>query len=204
NFEKLLVPEGRKNSFGFDYGPVHYFCADNVSEGLKDENQLNLIVADAKAGDAEWKFVSYHVPSLNVGGHWSAWGYPDALPGLSRAGIDFVLTGHSHMYERFTPVAPPDDTNGSYVTYITTGGGGAYMHGIVPNVFHAVTKKHHFCLFDIKGNRLTMDTIGIDGRVIDHIEIMKDAGRLDEKYLRSAIPMQEILDFQQMNLYRQD
>jgi len=205
NFEKLLVPMGRKNSFGFDYGPVHYFCADNVSEGLKDEVQLNLIMADAEAGDAKWKFVSYHVPSLNFGGHWSAWEYPDALPGLSKAGVDFVLAGHSHMYERFRPVAPPDGTDGSYVTYITSGGGGVYMHGIVPNTYHAVAKKkHHFCLFEIKGNKLTMDTVGIDGRVIDHIEVMKNSGRLDKKYLSEAIPMQEILDFQQMKLYRQD
>jgi predicted phosphodiesterase len=205
NFEKLLVPKGRENSFGFDYGPVHYFCADNVTEGLKDEVQLGLIIADAGASDAQWKFVSYHVPSVNFGGHWSAWGYPDALPGLSKAGIDFVVAGHSHMYERFRPVAPPDGSDGSYVTYITSGGGGVYMHGIAPNACHAVTrKKHHFCLFDVKGSKLTMDTIGIDGRVIDHIEVIKNAGRLDKKYLSSAIPMKEMLDFQQMNLYRQN
>jgi len=205
NYEKLLVPKGRKNSFGFDYGPVHYFCADNVSEGLKNDVQLNLIIADAEASDANWKFVSYHIQSLNIGGHWSTWGYPDALPALSKAGVDFVLAGHSHMYERFRPIAPPDGTDGSYVTYITSGGGGVYMHGIVPNVYHAVAKqKHHFCLFDIKGNKLTMDTITIDGRVIDHIELIKSPGRLDKKYLRSAIPMEEMLDFQQTNLYRQD
>ena len=205
NFEKLLIPKGQKNSFGFDYGQVHYFCADNVTEGQKDEVRLKLIIADAGASDARWKFVSYHVPSVNFGGHWSAWGYPDALPGLAKAGVDFVLAGHSHLYERFRPVAPPDGADGSYVTYITSGGGGMFMHGIKPNVYHAVAKKkHHFCLFDIKGNKLTMDTIGIDGRVIDHIEVIKNAGRLDEKYLRSAIPMKEMLDFQQMNLHRQD
>lgn len=205
NFEKLLIPKGQKNSFGFDYGPVHYFFADNVTERLKDDVQLKLIIADAGASDAKWKFVSYHVPSVNFGGHWSAWEYPNALPGLAGAGVDFVLAGHSHLYERFRPVAPPDGADGSYVTYITTGGGGVSMSDIMPNVYHAVAKKkHHFCLFDIKGNKLTMDTIGIDGRVIDHIEVIKNAGRLDKKYLRSAIPMKEMLDFQQKNLHRQD
>jgi len=205
NYEKLLIPKGRKNSFGFDYGPVHYFCADNVNKDLKDEVRLELIIADAGASDAKWKFVSYHVPSVNFGGHWSAWGYPDVLPGLSKAGVDFVLAGHSHMYERFRPIASPDGADGSYVTYITSGGGGVYMHGIIPNVYHAVTKKeHHFCLFDIKGNKLTMDTIGIDGRVIDHIEVTKNAGRLDKEYLRSAIPMKEMLDLQKKNLHRQN
>ena len=109
------------------------------------------------------------------------------------------------MYERFRPIAPPDGSDGSYVTYITSGGGGVFMHSIKPNVYHAVAKKkHHFCLFDIKGNKLTMDTIGIDGRVIDRIEVIKTAGRLDNEYLRSAIPTKEMLDFQQMNLDRQD
>jgi predicted phosphodiesterase len=205
NFEKLLVPNGRRNSFGFDYGPVHYFCADNVTKGLKDKVQLDLIIADAKASDAAWKFVTYHVPSLDFGGHRSAWAYPDVLPGMSKAGVDFILTGHSHIYERFRPVAPPDGSGGSYVTYITSGGGGASMHNVVPNVYHAVAKEeHHFCLFDIKGNKLTMDAIDIDGRVIDHIEVTKNTGRLDKKYLSSAIPMKEILKFQQKKLHLRD
>jgi len=97
------MPKGRENSFGFNYGPVHYFCADNVNKGLNDKVQLELIIADAGASDAKWKFVSYHVPSVNFSGHWSAWGYPYALPGLSEAGVDFVLAGHSHLYERFRP-----------------------------------------------------------------------------------------------------
>jgi len=198
NYEKLLIPKGRANSFGFDYGPVHYFCADNVTERLKYEVRLELIIADAGASDAKWKFVSYHVPSVNFGGHWSAWGYPDALSGLSKAGVDF-------MYERFRPVAPPEGVDGSYVTYITTGGGGVFMHSIKQNVYHAeAKKKHHFCLFNIKGDKLTMDTIGIDGRAIDHIEVIKNAGRLGKEYLRSAIPMKEMLDFQQTNLDKQD
>jgi len=49
-----------------------------------------------------------------------------------------------------------------------------------------------------------MDTIGINGRVIDHIEVMKTAGRLDKDYLHSAIPMKEMLDFQRTNLDKQD
>ena len=204
-YEKLLTPNGRKNSFGFDYGPVHYFIADNVTKGLNDEVQLKLIIDDAGASDAKWKFVSYHEPSITFGHHWSAWGYPDAMPGLSKAGVDFVVVGHSHLYERFKPIAPPDGADGNYITYITSGGGGVLMNSAKPSVYHAETiKKHHFCLFDIKGNKLTMDTIDIDGEVIDHIEAIKTAGRLDEKYLRSAIPMEEMVDFQKKNLYRQN
>lgn len=197
NYEKLLIPQGQENSFGFDYGPIHFFCADNVSEGLKDEDQLKLIVNDARDSNAQWKFVSYHVPSLNFGGHWSDWGHPDALPSLSEAGVDFVLAGHSHQYERFRPVAPRGQTSGSYVTYITSGGGGAPLYDIKKIVYHAEAKKtHHFCLFKIKGNKLTMSAVDTRGKIINHLEINKTRGLLNKQYLRAALPM-EVVQFRQ-------
>jgi predicted phosphodiesterase len=69
NFEKLLVPEGQTNTFGFDYGPVHVFCLDNYSSGFTVQEQLKQIADDARKSDAKWKFVCYHKPSLNFGGH---------------------------------------------------------------------------------------------------------------------------------------
>jgi len=201
NYEKLLIPEGENNNFSFDYGPLHYLCVDNVSRGLNSKEQLSLIAADASSSNAKWKFVSYHVPSLNFGGHWSAWGYPDALPTLAKAGIDFVLTGHSHQYERFWPVAPPSDTDGSYVTYITSGGGGAPLYDVQKSLYHAKAEKiYHFCLFEIKGDKLTMDTIDIEGNVIDHLEVTKTNGQLNEEYLQTAVPMETVQVYQ--DLYR--
>ena len=199
-FEKLLVPPGQTANFSFDYGPVHYYCADNYS--ATEAQVLALIAADMNSNTYPWKFVGYHEPSLNFGTHWSDWGYPDALPALARAGTDFVVTGHSHQYERFRPLAPPAGTNGSFVTYITSGGGGAELHGIEPTLYHAHAKKiHHFCLFHIKANRLTMDTIDIDGQVIDHLEVTKtpllasgkkQGGQLNKQYLLTAVPLEAI------------
>lgn len=190
NYEKLLIPKGRKNSFSFDYGPLHYLCVDNVSKGLRSEEQLELITSDAKNSTAQWKFVSYHKPSLNFGGHWSMWEYPDALPMLAQSGVDFVITGHSHQYERFWPVAPPPGTKGSYVTHITCGGGGAPLSRVKQSLYHAYAGKiYHFCLFHINGDKLTMDTFDINGKIIDHIEVSKTNGRLNKQYLWTAVPM---------------
>ncbi len=202
-FEKLLILEGEKNNYGFDYGPVHYFCVDNVSGDLRSEELLKLIWADAQSSKARWKFVSYHIPSINFGGHWSKWGYPDALRTLSEAGVDFVLTGHSHQYERFRPIAPAPGTDGSFVTYVTSGGGGAGLSNVEATCYHASAKKiHHFCLFHIKGNKLTMDTIDIDGKIIDHLEITKTDGRLNKQYLWTAVPMEEIRRYQELKRKR--
>ncbi len=200
NFEKLLVPEGQTNTFGFDYGPVHFFCVDNYSSDLTDREQLRQIADDARKSKARWKFVSYHKPSLNFGGHWSDWGYPDALRILSEAGVDFVMSGHSHQYERFRPVAPLPGTDGSYVTHITCGGGGAPSHDVKPSLYHAQAKViNHFCLFNINDNKLTMDTFDIDGKVIDHLEVIKTNGRQNEQYLWTAVPMAAILLHQDLH-----
>jgi predicted phosphodiesterase len=204
NYEKLLIPPGETNDFGFDYGPVHYFCADNTAKKIEPSKILDAITSDAKNSEAQWKFVSFHRPSLNFGHHWSAWGYPDALPRLSEAGADFVVVGHSHLYERFRPIAPAAEGTGGHVTYITSGGGGALLSSVNPTAYHAFAKSTlNFCLFEIEGDKLNMDVIDVNGKVIDRLEIRKSGGQLNEEYTQTAIPMEEIRQFQEANLQRQ-
>jgi predicted phosphodiesterase len=193
NFEKLLIPQGQINNYGFDYGPLHYFCVDNVTKGIKDSDVLREISADAAVSKAKWKFASYHVPSLNFGGHWSDWQQPDALKNFAKAEVDFVLVGHSHHYERFHPVAPPEGIAGNFVTYITAGGGGAPLANIEKTDHHASAGKiYHFCLFEIKDDNLKMETIDINGQVIDQLEINKTGGKVNEEYLTTAISFEAI------------
>ncbi len=106
----------------------------------------------------------------------------------SRTGREnFVVAGHSHLYERFRPVEPAG--KGGHVTYITSGGGGAPLYDVEPAIYHACAKAvYHFCLFHIKGDTLVMDTIDIDGRIIDHLEVTKSRGRLNKQYLWTAVP----------------
>jgi len=194
NFEKLLIPAGEENNFAFDYGQVHYFCADNVAKNLNTKKLLKEIACDAQGSKAQWKFISYHIPSLNLGGHWSNWGWPEVFGIFAHAGVDFVITGHSHQYERFRPVAPT--SGGSFVTYITSAGGGAPLYKVVPTAYHAYAKSlHHFCVFHIKDGKITFDAIDIDGRVFDHFEITKTDGKLNSQYTETAIPAAEVQSY---------
>jgi predicted phosphodiesterase len=195
NFEKLLIPQGEKKNFGFQFGPLYYYLADNCSEDLTDKELLNRIVENVHSAKAEWKFVSFHIPALNFSGHNSKWCYPNALPLFAKAGADFVISGHSHIYERFKPVAPPIHSGAHFVTYITSGGGGApLVKKPKPSNFYAAADSIlHFCLFKIKGNMLTLDTIDADGNVIDHLEISKTEGKLNKEYLQTSAPMAEVL-----------
>ncbi len=190
-FEKLLAPPGEENDFALDYGPLHYSGLNNVSSNKSAGQLVDQIVRDAAASRAPWKFVSYHIPSINFGGHASVWQQSRALRVFSEAGIDFVVAGHSHQYERFRPIVPPG--KGSCVTYITAGGGGAPLAPVEPTPCHAYAGAvYHFCLFHIRGGHLTMDTIDAEGRTIDHLDITKTDGRLDESYRARAIPVDSV------------
>ncbi len=206
NFERLLIPPEEENNFAFDYGPLHYFCADNVAENLDSKKLLEQLASDARKSKAQWKFISYHIPSLNLGGHWSNWGWPEVFSIFAEAGADFVITGHSHQYERFRPVAPPD-SNGNFVTYITSGGGGGPLYDVTPTAYHAEAKKlHHFCLFHIKDGKITFDAIDVNGQVFDHFEITKTDSKPNREYLQTAISAAEVRSYRdahkpQKNLY---
>ena len=195
NFEKLLIPPGEKKNFGFKFGPLYYYLADNYSQELSDKELLNRIVENVHDAEAKWKFISFHYPALNFSGHNSKWCYPNALPMFAKAGADFVISGHTHIYERFKPVAPPIHSGANFVTYITSGGGGAPLADKPkPSNFYAAAESTlHFCLFKIKGDTLTMDTIEANGNVIDHLEIYKTDGKLNKEYLQTSVPMAEVL-----------
>ncbi|MHC4122631.1 MAG: metallophosphoesterase family protein [Planctomycetota bacterium] len=199
-YEKLLQPPEEKNNYSFDYGPVYYFCIDNSDYGKTNIDEVfRTVEDDMLKSKAKWKFVSYHVPSLNMGGHFSDWAAPGIFGFFAWHKIDFVLTGHSHQYERFRPLKPSEGVKGNYVTYITTGGGGAQTYDVKQMSYHAyASSKHHFCLFHIKDNKLTMDAIDFNGKVIDHLELTKKKGVADEKYLQTAVPTDIICLHQQL------
>ena len=76
--------------------------------------------------------------------------------------------------------------------------------GIKPCEYHVkASAVHHFCLIEINGDKLTMDTIDIKGKIIDHLEISKSAGCLNKEFLQTAIPMDEIGQYQKSNLHRE-
>ncbi len=112
---------------------------------------------------------------------------------LARAGVDFVITGHSHQYERFRPVRPPRGEEGTCVTYITSAGGGAPLYDIRKTAYHAVAEKvHHFCIFEVAGDKLSMKAIDITGRTIDRFELQKSNGKKDPQYLKDAVPLEAV------------
>jgi Calcineurin-like phosphoesterase len=193
NYFNYFHSWGGKRWYSFDAGPVHVLALDFHFEKGGDE-QFRFAREDLLASHAPWKIVTLHTPIFNIGGHGSAWGHAAYLPLFHEAKVDLVVAGHSHMYERFRPVAPGGKAEHWAIMHVTSGGGGAPFH--LPLGHPALVAKeavNHFMVFDVTSQLLRAKAIRLDGTVLDSFEIRKIDGRPNREYLSQVYP-EESLD----------
>jgi hypothetical protein len=93
--------------YSFDYANIHFIALDSSDS---DRNvggaQYNWLVADLANTDQPWIIAFFHHPPFSKGSHDSDAELPmiqmrtNFAPLLEQNGVDLVLTGHSHGYER--------------------------------------------------------------------------------------------------------
>lgn len=178
---------GNELWYSFDVGPVHVLALDFHYQGSKTE-QFRFARQDLATTRAPWKLVVLHTPVFNVGGHASDWGQTNYLPLFHREKVDLVLSGHSHLYERFRPLAYRGQTKRA-ITHVTTGGGGANLHPSFdhPALLVRETTKHYM-VFEATPDKLKAEAIRADGSLLDSFELTKSRGRLSPEYLAQAYP----------------
>jgi predicted phosphodiesterase len=193
NYFNYFHSWGGKRWYSFDAGPVHVLALDFHFEQGGDE-QFRFAREDLLASHAPWKVVTLHTPMFNIGGHGSAWGHGAYLALFYEAKVDLVVAGHSHMYERFRPVAPRGKGDDWAIMHVTSGGGGAPFH--LPLGHPALVAKeavNHFMVFDVTREVLQAKAFRLDGTVLDSFEIRKTGGRPTREYLSQVYP-EESLD----------
>jgi hypothetical protein len=123
---------------------------------------------------ATWHFVFLHQPPFSQG--WTD--YQGDLPIRAmfdplyeKYGIDFVIAGHTHDYERLTL------TYGSQKVHflIVGGAGGGLEDGpLTPTpVMDKIVREHLFGLFRVDKNKVDLQVIGTDNLVLDRFEATK-------------------------------
>ena len=211
------LASGTEAYYAFDYANAHFVVLDSFdSSRLPDGAMLTWLREDLAATDQEWIIAFWHHPPYSKGSHDSDTEgeltemREHALPILEDAGVDLVLGGHSHVYERSylldgsyetpsTDAGIVDDSDGSPqgdgpyrkapdlaahdgAVYIVAGHGGSPVDasGHHP-VMHTVEAANGSLIVDLQANTLHVRNLRQDGRITDEVAIIKgDALLLQE------------------------
>jgi hypothetical protein len=104
------VPSGTESYYAFDAGRVHFICLNSFDAPRQaDAAMAQWLKADLEKTKADWLVAFFHHPPYTKGSHDSDDKKKDKelvemreiiMPILEGAGVDLILTGHSHIYER--------------------------------------------------------------------------------------------------------
>jgi hypothetical protein len=105
------IPSGGEMMYSFDYGNVHFVSLNSELGSWILSNTTPLtqwLTADLMTTTQPWKIVYFHQPPHSKGSHdtdnfWevnSAAMRMNIMPIVEQYGVDLVLCGHSHVYER--------------------------------------------------------------------------------------------------------
>lgn len=106
------VASGKEEYYSFDYGDVHFIALDSYgkesSKRFYDTTsiQVEWLKRDLAANTKKWTIAYWHHPPYTMGSHNSdsesdlAQIRQKLIRILERYGVDLILNGHSHDYER--------------------------------------------------------------------------------------------------------
>lgn len=107
NGEAGGVPSRSELYYSFDYGNIHFVCLDSwLSDRSSNGPMCNWLRADLAATSQDWIIAYWHHPPYSMGTDFSdSTGIliemrEQVVPILESFGVDLVLSGHSHVYER--------------------------------------------------------------------------------------------------------
>lgn len=146
---------------------------DNLLFVALDSNDLNSdqlawlddVLAES---DATWKIIALHHPPYSAGYQGSSLEARRLVsPIAERHGVQLVLSGHEHDYERSRAI------NG--VTYIVSGAGSETRRTGHQDFTAAAWSWHHFLDISIYADRLVVRAVNQDVRVFDEVTIRAEA-----------------------------
>lgn len=212
NGEAGGLASGTEAYYSFDYANVHFIVLDSHdSPRTTSGAMLTWLKNDLAATKQRWIVAYWHHPPYTKGSHDSDTESQliqmrrYALPILEAGGVDLVLGGHSHIYERSylihgayeTPSVatgkiidkgdgkiggdgayqkPPGGKGAVYVV-AGHGGTGVSQKGTHP-LMYFTERDNGSCIVDVSGNSLTLINLRDDGKQSDTFTLVKGDGLL--------------------------
>lgn len=141
-FEQALREQDQELYYSFDYGNIHFTVLDSNDNtllpiyldinGRNQDDMFDWMMDDITSSDADWKIVSMHHPFYSSSERFvRSAGIERFRSLLEEAGVDLILVGHDHHYERTMPLRGNCTTpEPSGITEIIAGGAGASLRTI--------------------------------------------------------------------------
>lgn len=153
---------GGERYYSFTRGDdVRFFAIDS---SYFDVEQLKWLREELSKSKERWKICFFHHPLYSSGGrHGPELPLREQLePLFIQYGVDVVLTGHEHFYERIKP------QNG--IVYFISGGAGKLRKGNIRKsdiTAAGFDRDRHFMLLEITGDRMYFQAISRAGLTVD-------------------------------------
>jgi len=130
------VASGDEAYYSFDYANVHFVCLDSQESSRSPGGpMLTWLTNDLNANTQPWVIAFWHHPPYSKGSHNSDTESKlidmrtNANPIIEAHGVDLVLGGHSHAYERSLLIDGHYGLSGTFVCDPALGGGNACGSG---------------------------------------------------------------------------
>ncbi len=177
-FSQFPLPANQQ-WYDFDYGDLHFVVLNDtpVDDSSIAGEEATFLTKSLSSTTKPFKIVVHHKPPYT-----SSTGHPpDAelqaawSPIYDAQGVDLVLNGHAHDYERSYPIkAGQVVADGQGPVYIVQGGGGADPYTVAQQSFTAFgVTSFGYLRLDLAGRTLTVTAKADDGSTIDSYVIAK-------------------------------
>lgn len=151
-----------KEYYRFKKGNVAFY---SLNSNYMDAKQVKWLEGELGKDTSEWKVCFFHHPPYSSAGkHGSDKQLREVVePIFVRHGVNVVLTGHDHVYEKIKP------QKGIY--YFVSGAGGKLRSGDLKDTSSLTDKGYdrdmHFMLFEVVGDQMYYQVISRTGQTVD-------------------------------------
>ncbi|MBX2819420.1 MAG: metallophosphoesterase [Rhodothermaceae bacterium] len=165
-------PDSTERYYSFRWANSYFICLDTNSDYSPGSSQHAFLLDALNSEErqsAMWTFIYAHHPPFTE--YWTNY-YGDEnvqnhlVPLYESYGVDMVMNGHTHSYERGEK---------EHVHYLVSGGGGGGLDDFFIDYDHISFSRavHHFTRIDVDGAQLTVQAIDENGQQVDRFIINK-------------------------------
>jgi hypothetical protein len=108
--------------YSFEEKGVHFVALNSNESMAPGSPQLKWLERDLSKSTKDWNVLYFHHPIASSQPHGRSPNLDNLGPLMAKYGVDLVLTGHEHNYQRSTPL------NEGGTIEVVTGGGGKSLH----------------------------------------------------------------------------